>query len=369
MRTPPLVTILPSHPAEGWLSMNRYWEALARSAAAYQEAEFKFECPLEWAGLRTPRQGKWKLALHKQILYPWKVRQLPATGIAHVLDQSYAFLLGSVPKGVKKIITVHDLLPLREPDGLNARSIARFRARVDWVNHADLILSDSESTRLDLIELVDADPAKIEVLPLGADEQWNSPAEPLPAALNVPFIFSIGGYLKRKNLEILPEILERVRQHRPGLKLVRAGAMLPDGLRNEFHRRCGEESLIELGQVSDSLLARLYETAAATVIPSRYEGFGLPVLEAMARGCPVVSARTTSLPEVGGDVALYYEVDDAQEAATRILTVLNAEPAALDALRSRCLERARQFTWEVHFKKLLEVYRRVNHGITERQQG
>lgn len=343
--------------------MNRYWDALARCSEAYAGVEFGFRCPLKFGGVCTPRASRFKLAIDKQISYPLMVRRTVRTGIAHILDHSYAYLLAAVPAGVRTIVTVHDLLPLREPDGLSGQAITRFRKRVEWVKKADLVLADSLSTQGDLIELIGVDARNIIVLPLGADVELGGRAgAALPAGIDTGFLFSIGGYMKRKNLEILPQVLEIVRRKAPGIKLVRAGGKLPVSLAEEFHRRCGEGALVELGQVSDETLSALYQNAAVTIIPSRYEGFGLPVLEAMARGCPVVCARTTSLPEVGGEVALYFEVDDADGAAQQLLHVLDASPLWLDDLKSRGWERAAQFTWDIHFKKLLEIYRGSDGG-------
>jgi glycosyltransferase involved in cell wall biosynthesis len=229
---------------------------------------------------------------------------------------------------------------------------------VEWVNNADLVIADSGSTRSDLIDLIGLDPGNIRLLPMGADASLDANTHgDLPPTVNGEFIFSIGCYLKRKNLEILPSILAEVRTRHPNVKLVRVGDLLPESLVNEFHQRCGKDVLVELGRVPEELLSTLYQSAAVTIMPSRFEGFGLPLLEAMAKNCPVVSARTTSLPEVGGDAALYYEVDDAGGAAQQIMHILEADADWLNRLKERGSERARQFTWEIHFTKLLDIYR------------
>lgn len=340
--------------------MNRYWEALDRQASLHRSVGFEFRCPLQFTGITGDRAGRWNLALQKKLVYPSKIRAQVRSGIVHILDHSYAFLLEYIPSGVRTIVTVHDLLPLREPDGLGTNAVRRFRRRVEWVKKADLILADSQATADDLVELIGADRMKIRVLPLGAEPRSSELSEfIIPEKVTGPFIFSIGGYMKRKNLEILPAVIEKVRAVRPEIQLVRAGALLPDTLRKEFQERCGNGSLVELGKVTEAALDRLYGLAAATIIPSRYEGFGLPVLEAMARECPVVAARTTSLPEVGGDAASYFEVDSPDEAASRILDILLADPASLAEMKAHSLVRAGQFTWESHFCKLLEIYREL----------
>ena len=356
---PTLVSILPSHPNEGWVSMNRYWEAVDRGSREYSGTEFQLRCPLKFAGICSPQTGKLRLAWQKKIVYPLKTRFTATSGVAHILDHSYAFLLKYLPRNVRTIVTVHDLLPLREPDGLSNQAIARFRERVEWVKKADQILSDSEATSRDLVELIGADVRKIRVLPLGSDPASQGQGDENLSFGSGGFIFSIGGYMKRKNLGILPEILAEVRRKHPGVKLVRAGARIPASLAADFESKCGADSLVELGQVSESILAALYRNANATIIPSRYEGFGLPVLEAMARGCPVVSADTTSLPEVGGDVPLYFDVDNPGEAADQLNRILEASPSWLADLKQRGEARAAEFTWDIHFSTLLDIYREV----------
>jgi alpha-1,3-rhamnosyl/mannosyltransferase len=113
-----------------------------------------------------------------------------------------------------------------------------------------------------------------------------------------------------------------------------------------------------LGRVDDTTLADLYRTATLLVYPSSYEGFGLPVLEAMAHGCPVLIARNSSLPEVGGDAALY--LDDATPAGIgRALTEALADRSALAARGARSADRAARFGWERVARETLEVYREL----------
>ena len=351
---PTKVTLIPSLPAEGWLSMNRYWDALNRETVAYTENTFDFAWPLKPVGVLSNRSSKLNLAIQKKFTYPAKIRLTAKAGIAHILDHSYAFLLPSIPKGVKTIVTVHDLLPLHEPDGLNQSSLKRFRKRVEWIKHADLVISDSEATSRDLEELIGIDPAAIRVLPLGTDlppEGIAAPRENLGR-----YLFSIGGYMKRKNLEILPEVLRIVRQTHPDIRLVRAGGRLPPALLAEFQRLCGKDSIIELGKVPEERLASLYSSALITVIPSKLEGFGLPLIEAMAHGCPIVAANATSLPEVGGDSASYFPADQPQQAAEKILAILALERVQLEELVTSARKRAGCFSWKRHFSSLLEIY-------------
>jgi glycosyltransferase involved in cell wall biosynthesis len=353
------VTIIPSHPAEGWLSMNRHWQAMNSLTTGSPQAEFKFHCPLRYQELLTSRSNRLHLALEKKILYPARIRMGARSGIAHILDHSYAFLLPHVPRGVKTIVTVHDLLPLRESEGIRQSAVDRFRRRVEFVKTADLILSDSIATKEDLVAIMDVSSEMIQVLPLGVSIPVTTETAGINPYPSVKFLLSVGGYMKRKNLDILPSVLSEVRKSHPSVKLIRVGEQLPAGLVAEFQDLCGADALLELGRISDKDLAALYGSAAATLVPSRYEGFGLPVIEAMARGCPVVCANGTSLPEVGGDVALYHEVDDPMGAAEQILRILDSAPEWLSELKQRGKARAANFSWEVHFERLLAIYREI----------
>lgn len=357
---PTKITLIPSLPAEGWLSMNRHWQAMNSLTAGYPQTEFKFHCPLRYQDLLSNRSNRLRLALEKKILYPARIKMGARTGIAHILDHSYAFLIPSVPKGVKTIVTVHDLLPLRESEGIGQAAVDRFRRRVEFVKNADLILSDSIATKEDLVAIMDVQSDRIQVLPLGVSIPATTETEGLNPYPGTKFLLSVGGYMKRKNLDILPSVLSEVRKSHPLVKLIRVGEQLPSGLVAQFQNLCGSDALVELGRISDEKLSLLYGSAVATLVPSRYEGFGLPVIEAMARGCPVVCANATSLPEVGGDVALYHEVDNPMEVAKQILRILNSEPEWLSQLKQRGKARAANFSWEVHFDRLLAIYRELN---------
>jgi glycosyltransferase involved in cell wall biosynthesis len=149
-----------------------------------------------------------------------------------------------------------------------------------------------------------------------------------------------------------------VRQTVPDVRFVRVGSQLSSELREQFGKALEPRSLLELGHVSDQELSGLYHKAAALVFPSREEGFGLPLLEAMAAGCPVVSSNAASLPEAGGEAAAYFDPDVPEEAVRALLRVLN-DTAFADELRRQGLERVSQFTWLRHFQDVLRAYHQV----------
>ena len=287
--------------------------------------------------------------------------------LVHVLDHSFAHLLASVPRrGVRKIVTVHDLAPLRDPNDLTAAQRRRFLRTVSHVHEADLLLADSRHSADEAITLLGVAPEKVRVLPLGVDvgrfagpppDAGPGTLPPAPAGRRV--VLSVGAYVSRKNLEILPEIFRRMSTG--GLTLLRVGSPLPPALAEELRSVLGRDGLVELGAADDATLIRAYQRADALIFPSRIEGFGFPVLEAMAAGCPVVCTDVTSLPEVAGEAALYFRPDDPATAAGHLDRLLN-DPAC----RARCIAagrgRAAAFSWTRHFERLLETYRAVVAG-------
>lgn len=166
-------------------------------------------------------------------------------------------------------------------------------------------------------------------------------------------VLSVGATIPRKNLGLLPEVFRGVRVE--NMTLLRIGALLPPELAAELRSVLGQAGLVELGNAPDEMLIRAYQRADALIFPSRIEGFGFPVLEAMAAGCPVVCTNVTSLPEVGGEAALYFAPDDPATAAGHLQRLLG-DPALKAALTAAGQRQAAAFSWARHFEDLLAIY-------------
>ena len=162
------------------------------------------------------------------------------------------------------------------------------------------------------------------------------------------FLF-VGSGDPRKNMDVIPDALEKAGLEVP---LVASGwSGWSDG---EISKK-----IIPLGYVSDDELARAYSGAIAMIFPSSYEGFGLPVLEAMACGCPVVTTREASLPEVAGDAAIFMKAPRDVDGLASILRDLAADPGMRQKLADKGLLQAKRFSWEETAKKTFEVFRMV----------
>jgi glycosyltransferase involved in cell wall biosynthesis len=280
------------------------------------------------------------------------------------------FVLPPVSKA-RTILTVHDLAFLLYPECADAALRAYLERTVPYsARRADFIVADSENTRRDVISLLGIEPARVAVVPGGVDPSFqpiDDPArhaalrERLGLDATTPYILFVGMIEPRKNLLGLLDAFEILKARRTlPHKLVvvgRKGWLWEETMaRAESHPY--REDIVFPGFIPDGELATLYSAAEAFAFPSHYEGFGLPVLEAMACGTPVVSSRASSLPEVVGDAGMQVDPNDAEALAAALeLLAVNGELRA--DLRRRGLERAATFSWERAARSLLRVYERV----------
>ncbi|MBV9278351.1 MAG: glycosyltransferase family 4 protein, partial [Candidatus Eremiobacteraeota bacterium] len=196
------------------------------------------------------------------------------------------------------------------------------------------------------------DPAAIDVVPLGVDTAREKHVARPDLPFEFPYLLFVGEFEKRKGIDVLIDALARLPlQLRTTHGLVLAGAARGTAqLQSELPTAI-------LGHVSDSVLSALYRNAAAFVYPSRYEGFGLPVLEAMAHGTPVIASDAGAIPETGGDAARYFRSGDAADLAAALTEVLQSIGLA-QQMRDRGLQRAAQMPWSATAKKTFEIIRR-----------
>lgn len=243
----------------------------------------------------------------------------------------------------KVLTVVHDLAFERHPDAYTVVDRAYLRLSTRWaVMRCRLLIAVSESTKQDLVEIYGVSPDRIRVVPLGISRPAGATA---PAArltqlgLDGTFVLQVGRVEPRKNQTAALAAVERL----DGVTLVIAGQerdrALSEQLRNSTHSRV-------LGSVDQPTLELLYKRAAAVVVPSLYEGFGLPVLEAMARGKVVVAAKSSSLPEVAGEAALYFHPSADSEHVAAVLGVALGDETLRTRLVRAAKARAANFTWE-----------------------
>jgi glycosyltransferase involved in cell wall biosynthesis len=250
------------------------------------------------------------------------------------------------------VLTVHDLSFERDPTLMGRRDRFFFRTMVPRsARRADRIVAVSEVTRRDLIEQYGVDERKIVVIPNGVDPEF-SPEGPRPAG--PPYLLFVGSLQARKDPVTAIHALARVNEE---LQLILVG---PDkgGAREAraTAERLGVDDRVEFtGHVGKADLATLYRGAQALVFPSRYEGFGLPVVEAMASGTPVVASSAGAIPEVAGDAAILVEPGDPAALAAGVTRALGDRERLVRA----GLEHARRYTWSDSAKRTVALYQEL----------
>jgi glycosyltransferase involved in cell wall biosynthesis len=256
------------------------------------------------------------------------------------------------------VVTVHDLAFRRLPETA-PQATQLWLARIDRVlRRAARIIAVSETTKRDLVELYAVPEERLTVIPHGVDPEVFRPAPPEEVqrvrhrfGIDGPYLLYLGGIEPRKNLPNLLRAYAGLDSDRPSLVVAGGGvAWNPEGgdaLRQAL-RELPEEtraSVVLTGYVEEREKVALLTGSLALVYPSLYEGFGLPVLEAMACGAPVITSSVSALPEVAGDAALLVEPDDPGEIERGIERVLG-EPGLAEDLRERGFARVARFTWE-----------------------
>jgi glycosyltransferase involved in cell wall biosynthesis len=257
-------------------------------------------------------------------------------------------------------VTVHDLVPFVDRQNAKTSSARIEQATIrPALRRAKALICVSKATRSDLVRLFPHAASKATMIPEAADPAFSAPvaAPGHPALKGRPYVLAVSTLEPRKNLERLIAAWSSLSaEARAGHVLALVGPTGWDAAPILAAARDQDAQL--LGRVSEDELRALYAGASVFAYPSLYEGFGLPVLEAMAAGAPVLTSNVSSLPEVAGDAALLVDPTDV-EAIGAALTRLLADPALADDLRGRGRARAASFSWERAARETLALLRSI----------
>lgn len=270
------------------------------------------------------------------------------------------------------IVTVHDLYPFTKMAyrdlivhsfGLEFPILEAMKFNMRFIKFADKVICVSQYTKKELTSLMHINASKVHVIPLGVDHKYFRPRNKMEMRrkLNLPqnkkIILHVGVDEPRKNIEVLLKAFYHVRRKMPDTVLVRIG-----GMRSKTAKQISSmnlrDSLIHFTKVLD--IEPYYNAADVLVFPSYYEGFGLPVLEAMASGLPVIAGESTSIPEVLGDAGMLFPPYDTGTLSEYLVQLLT-DKSLQQELSLKGLRRSRMFNWEICAKKTLEVYKTLIH--------
>ena len=289
----------------------------------------------------------------------WNLIGLPISARRVPHDILHAPALMAPLWGVRRLVmTVHDVGHARMPEWHPHQNDPIRRAMFGAsVRRASRILTGSLFSRNEIVSAYQVDPALVDIVPLGVSPDFS----PNRAVSREPFVLHVGDLVPRRNLELLVDAVLAIRQSEPEcskLRLILAGT--DRGVLARLRRRAAStpDALGFVGRPDDHGLLDLYRRAAVFAYPSRYEGFGLPLLEAMACGTPVVASAAGSLPEIVGDSAPLLSPDDVGSWRGMIRRILT-EPVLAADISARVLVRSRVFTWDKTARETIACYSRV----------
>lgn len=293
--------------------------------------------------------------------YPrWLARRARQFDVFHIVDHSYAHLVRSLPS-CRAIVTCHDL------DAVTFSPSRLLAARVlDGLARAAHVACVSETTRAHLLATGQIDPIRTSVVYVGVHPSCSPFAVPEsdraveqqlgPRRLE---LLHVGSTIPRKRIETLLQILRGVRDSNEDVRLLRVGGPLTPAQRALAQKLNVAESIVELPFVDRPTLAALYRRASLVLLPSDREGFGLPLVEAMACSTPVVVSSIPSLREIGGSAAIYCEPGDtAAWVATisRLLRLQDTDPCDWQARKDACVKWSARFNWATYTAQMTRLY-------------
>lgn len=356
------ITLFRDLPSEGWPSMERYADELAGALRLLGAEVSACTLPRPFSNAHG-RAGALLNYVWRLTAYPLAARRRQGD-VNHILDHSYAHLIRVVDPA-RTVITCHDLAPLALHE--RGRGLSRwmwdfsFRA----LPRAARIIADSAFTRAELLRLTSYPAKHITTVWLAVNPEFRPAPEAQRAALREQsglaehtVVLHVGSCAPRKNIEAIIDACGELQI--ANMLFVQVGGCFTSEQRRRISRHGLSSRVHQISAVTEAELRDWYHLADVFIFPSFYEGFGLPVLEAMACGLPVVCSNAGSLPEVAGEAALMVDPHDPAALANAIRAL--SDPALRARLIERGLARSREFTWERTARQTLAVYAQVAEG-------
>lgn len=309
----------------------------------------RYEPPVVERFIRLPNRTLWN-----QVRIPLELR----TGFDAYLATG---IVGPVLTRVPTIAVIHDCLAFRDP---SSKSPSDRRYWTRWTrataSRAAALVAVSQFVAEDCQRFLGVNKADVSVVYQGVHQMFSETPHPEPTraslierfGITTPYVLQVGAYDPHKGGAVALEAMKRLRHSGRDLMLVQCG-------QGRGHAPSARDAVVHLGHVDDPTLVDLYRCAAAVCVTSTHEGFGLPVVEAMACGAPVVASRAAALPEAGGDIATYVPPNDADALARALAGLLDESAVASRRRRAAGVRWARRFSWDDSAAQMLEIVRRV----------
>jgi glycosyltransferase involved in cell wall biosynthesis len=372
----PRLAILADFKEEEWPSMDLVAEMLFKQASAHHgdklrpvfvRPRFHYRCGrLPWLG-----SSRWASRADRLLNRRWDYTRYLRRGVQdfdlfHICDHSYAHLVHALP-GERTGVMCHDLDAFRcilEPGSGPGSYWGLARQALSGMQRAAVVFHDSTAVGRQIVKHGLLDPARLVHAPLGVAPEFTSepldsePAHKLePGLRQAPFLLHVSSCIARKRVDVLLEVFAGVRSRHPGLRLVQVGGQWTEAQRQQIQRLNLAEAVVQLRGLPRTSLAALYQQAALVLMPSEAEGFGIPVVEALACGTPVVASDLEVLREVGGPACIYCTVADIPRWVQTVSGLLDKPQLAPD--RATRLAWASRFTWLAHTRTIVETYARL----------
>lgn len=361
---------------EGWPSMDlvadRLLEQLARQPDGIDAIRFRPAMRRRFTRIpglaRHPRAGIADRLANRYFDYPrWLTPRRSRADVYHVIDHSYAHLVHALP-AAKTVVTCHDLDAFRcllhpEAERRPAAFRSLLRRTLTGLQQAARVVCVSEAVRGEIAAAGIVPAARLRVVPNGVDAASTADPGAFAAAERLlgeagasgPELLHVGSTIPRKRIDVLLQAFALICERRPRVRLIRVG-----GLTAAQRRLAADlgviDRVIETPFLDRPVLRAVYARAAATLLTSDREGFGLPVVESLAAGVPVVASDIASLRETGGDAAVYCPPGDARAFADAVVALLEAPCADR---RARGEARAARFSWPSHAGRMAGIYREL----------
>ena len=255
------------------------------------------------------------------------------------------------------VVTIHDLSYYYYPTDFLKKDLYKL---ISWtknsVKKAKKVIAVSESTKKDIVRFYEIPKNKIKVIYNGFEKKQTNNKSTIKRLIGSPYILFVGTLQPRKNIKTLIRAFSHFKKNNPDFKLAIAGkkGWLYEGILNETKSLGLSNEVLFLDFVDENKLINLYKNAFCLVLPSFYEGFGIPILEAMSYNCPVICSNTSSLPEIAGDAALFFNPKNIDELVKQ-LNVINRSEDLRKNLIEKGGERIKLFSWEKCAKETLHT--------------